>query len=369
MRLPTLDFRRSLPKPRHVLQRSNQDLPVGLVGYGLYLPSTWMTAEALSEATEGRWAPNAIRDKLGFHRKPVPGPDDGTQEMAVRAALDCLERCGDYDPNRIDLILCVGEEYKEYPLTTSGIYVQEKIGAHRAWAIDVQQRCNSTVAALRLAKAMIRSEPDIRSVLIVGGYRNGDLIDYRDNPASFMFNLGAGAGAFLVEGGLEKNLLLGNHIVTDGSLSRDTGVRYGGTVQPIEYLPDEVLDELRREGNRSLTVFDPPHMKSRLEEVSMPNWLTCLDRALEQSGATRADIGYLNLLHFKRSMYHHMLQTLELSESQSTYLEAYGHLGQVDQMLSLDEGLKRGRVKEGELMVMLAAGIGYVWGAQVVRWG
>lgn len=353
-----------------MLHRNKEELlaPVGLVAHGLYLPSKWMTAEALAEATDGRWSAQAIRDKLGFHRKPIPGPDDGTQEMGVRAAQDCLKRC-DYDPSRIDLILCVGEEYKEYPLTTSGIYIQEQIGASRAWAIDIQQRCNSTVAALRLAKSIIRADEDVNSILIVGGYRNGDLIDYRDAPASFMFNLGAGAGAFLVEGGREENLLLGSHIITDGSMARDTGVRYGGIAQPIETLPEEVLGELRTHGNRSLTVFDPPHMKARLEEVSMKNWLLCLDRALEKSGATREDIGYLNLLHFKRSMHHHLLKELQLSPEQSVYLEDYGHLGHVDQMLSLDLGLARGRVRPGELMVMLSAGIGYVWGAQVVRWG
>lgn len=351
-----------------MVQRNISVPPVGIVGWGLYLPDRWMTAEELSEATGGRWSAAAIRDKLGFHRKPIAGPEDGTQAMAVRAARDCLERTG-YDPLKIDVILCIGEEHKEYPLTTSGIFVQEQIGAKNAWAIDVQQRCNSTVATLKMAKDMIIADPDINSVMIVGGYRNGELVDYTDSPASFMFNLGAGAGAFLVEGGYEKNLLLGSHIITDGSMARDTGVRYGGTAQPIESLPDEILGELRKTGNRSLTVFDPEHMKQRLGEVSMPNWMICLDKALEKSGATRAEVGYLNILHFKRSMYHFMLQELGLNEEQSTYLEDYGHIGQVDQMLSVKEGLERGRLKDGELMVMLAAGIGYVWGAQVVRWG
>lgn len=342
--------------------------PVGIVAHGLYLPSTWMTAEDIARETEGRWTAEAVRDKLGFHRKPVPGPEDGTQAMAVKAARDCLDRA-DYDPESIDLILCVGEEHKEYPLTTSGIFVQEQIGARRAWAIDVQQRCNSTVAALKIARDMMGADDDLRAALIVGGYRNGELVDYRDAPASFMFNLGAGAGAFLLERGNEKNVLLGNHIVTDGSMARDTGVRYGGTAQPIETLPDEILSELRARGNRSLTVFEPEHMKARLEEVSMKNWLTCLDRALEKSGATRADIGYLNLLHFKRSMHAVLLDTLGLAPEQSVYLEDFGHLGQVDQMLSVHEGLRLGRLRPGQLMVMLAAGIGYVWGAQVVRWG
>jgi 3-oxoacyl-[acyl-carrier-protein] synthase-3 len=110
-------------------------------------------------------------------------------------------------------------------------------------------------------------------------------------------------------------------------------------------------------------------MKARLNEVSMPNWLACIDKALAKSGATRADIDFLNVLHFKRSMHASLLETLDLGIEQSVYLENYGHLGQVDLMLSIHEGLRQGRLKDGDLMVAIAAGIGYVWGATVVRWG
>jgi 3-oxoacyl-[acyl-carrier-protein] synthase-3 len=206
--------------------------------------------------------------------------------------------------------------------------------------------------------------------MIVGGYRNGDLIDFRDSAVSFMFDLAAGAGALLLRRNLGRNLVLGSHIITDGSLARDVGVWYGGTEHPIESLPDAELAALRARGNLSLRVFEPEHMKARLNEVSMPNWLACIDRALEKSGSyTRADIDFLNVLHFKRSMHAGLLETLGLRTEQSVYLEDYGHLGQVDLMLSIHEGLRQGRLKDGDLMVAIAAGIGYVWGATVVRWG
>jgi 3-oxoacyl-[acyl-carrier-protein] synthase-3 len=269
----------------------------------------------------------------------------------------------------IDLVLCMGEEWKEYPLTTSAIHIQERIGARRAWGIDIQQRCNTTVAAIKIAKDMMIADPEISTALIVGGYRNGDLIDFTDPDVSFMYDLAAGAGALLLRRGHARNRVLGAHIITDGSLSRDTGVWYGGTEHPIESLPDAELAVLRNKGNRSLRVFDAGHMKARLEQVSMPNWLECIDRALAKSGATRADIGYLNVLHFKRSMHATLLAELGLAPERAVYLEDYGHLGQVDFMVSLHEGLQRGRLKDGDLMVAIAAGIGYVWGAVVVRWG
>lgn len=341
---------------------------VGIVGYGLYLPETFMTASDVSAATQGAWTAEAVQKKLGFNKKPVPGPNDGTQEMGARAAIDCLQRTG-VDPMEIDLILCIGEEWKEYPLTTSGIYIQERAGCKNAWSIDIQQRCNTTVAALKMAKDMIIADPEINTVMIVGGYRNGDFIDYTDAAVSFMFNLGAGAGAMIVKRNHPFNLVLGTHIITDGSLARDAGVYYGGTEHPIETLPEDELATLRAKGNRSLRIFETEHMKNRLNDVSMPNWFECVDKALAKSNMTRSNLGFLNVLHFKYSMYQYMLQELGLSEQQSVYLSEYGHIGQIDQFIAIHEGVQQGKLKNGTVMAMIAAGIGYVWGATIIKWG
>jgi 3-oxoacyl-[acyl-carrier-protein] synthase-3 len=71
----------------------------------------------------------------------------------------------------------------------------------------------------------------------------------------------------------------------------------------------------------------------------------------------------------KRSGHVAMLQELGLSEDQSIYLENYGHIGQIDQILSLHLALKSGQVKDGTVVCMLAAGIGYVWAANIIKWG
>lgn len=342
--------------------------PVGIVGYGLYIPETVMTAADIAAATGGKWSAQAVTEKLGVVKKSIPGPDDGTQEMGVRAGLDALKRTG-MDPMDIDLVLCVGEEWKEYPLTTSAIYIQEKIGAKRAWSIDLQQRCNTTVAAIKIAKDMMLADSEIKTVMIVGGYRNCDFLDYLDPGVSFMFNLGAGGGALILQRGYNRNVVLGSHIMTDGSLSRDAGVKYGGTLYPIEKLPEAELADVRARGNLSLKVFDGEHMKNRLNEVSVPNWYYCIDKALEKSGKTRKDLGFFNILHFKPSMFDVMLADLGMTREQSVYLDQYGHVGQIDQMITIHEGIKQGKLKDGTLMVITAAGIGYVWGATIVAWG
>jgi len=349
-----------------ILQRGDRATPgtpsppaMGIVSVGVYLPPTVITSAEIAEASGiPEWV---IREKFGIHQKHVAGPADHTNQMAIWAAQDCLARC-DVPAGEIDVVLCTTEEWKEYLLWTAGIKLAYEIGAARAWAIDVQMRCGTTVAALKMARDMMHADPEINTVLIAGGYRNGDLIDFRNARTSFMFNLAAGGGAMLLRKGWPRNYVLGSHLMTDGSMADHVLVPASGTVR----FPD---DEARAQGLFYLDLVEPEAMKNRLNAVSMDNWMHCIDEALRKSGCTRADAGYLNVLHMKRSAHLDMLARLGLEETQSVYLENHGHLGQQDAMLSIVEGQRTGRLKDGDLMVIVAAGIGYEWGACCVHWG
>ncbi len=334
---------------------------VGVVGTGIYLPKQTRSASEIAEKTQGNWTAENVEKKLGIKQIYVPSKDDGTQEMAVKAALDALKNTN-VTAEELDLILDIGEEWKEYPLTTSALYVQGQIGATNAWGIDLQNRCATGLSAFKIAKDMMLADDSIQTVMIVGGYRNGDFVDYADPHMSMMYNLSAGAGAIILRKNYGKNVLLGSHIKADGTLARTAGVEVGGTKNPIN---KDNIDQ----AYKSLRLMDPKKMKDRLNEVSMPNWFECIDKALEKSDKSREDIDYLAILHIKRSGHIGMLDALNLNEDQTLYLEEYGHMGQIDQILSLHKGLEMNRIQAGSLVTLIAAGIGYVWGASVIQWG
>jgi 3-oxoacyl-[acyl-carrier-protein] synthase-3 len=333
--------------------------PVGIVAVGTYIPQTYITAAEIAERTG--IPEEVIVTKFGLERKPVPGPDDHPGAMSLQAARVALERA-DVAPEVIDVVLCTTEEWKEYPLWTAGIKLAYDLGAHRAWAIDVQMRCGTTIGALKLAKALMLSDPNVRTVLIAGGYRNGDLVDYANPRSRFLINLSSGAGAMLLRRDFPRNVLLDSAVIVDGSFSLDVIIPAGGTVEALS--PEAIAA-----GRNKLDVPDPEGMKQRLDTLSMSNFLRVIDMALEGSGYTRADIDYLNILHMKRSAHDYVLRELGLRQDQTCYLSQFGHIGQQDQMVSIEKGLETGRLKDGDLMVMVAAGIGYAWGASVVRWG
>jgi 3-oxoacyl-[acyl-carrier-protein] synthase-3 len=333
------------------------EAPVGIAAVGTYVPKTYITAAEIAARTG--IPEDVIARKFGLIRKPVPGPEDHTNAMALWAAQDAL-RSGRIDPEEIDVVLCTTEEWKEYPLWTAGIKLAHDLGARRAWAIDVQLRCGTTIAAMRLARALMLSEPNVNTVLIAGGYRNGDLLDYQNPRSRFLINLSAGGGALVLRKNQARNRLLSTAVMVDGSFALDVIVPVGGTVAPL-------TAENQREFR--LDVPDPEGMKDRLDSRSMQNFLSVVDDALARSGHTRADIDFLNILHMKRSAHDFVLRELGLRTEQAVYLDEYGHMGQQDQPLALKLGLESGRLNDGDLMVMVAAGIGYAWTASIVRWG
>lgn len=337
----------------------NDREPVGIVSTGVYLPERVMTSRDIAEASG--LPLDVVENKLGISRKPVPGEHDHTVAMGVRAAQIAIERAG-IDPRSIDLVLSISEEHKEYPLWTAGIKVQYEIGAVNAWAFDVALRCGTTILALKLAKDLMTADPAIRTVLIAGGYRNVDLVDYRNPRTRFLYNLGAGGGAILLQKGYPRNHVLESHLITDGAFSEDVIVPAGGTKEP---LTAEGLAARRH----FLDVPDPEGMKRRLDACSLKNFLEVIRRSLEKSGYIPRDIGYLALLHMKKSAHNAILNALDLREDQSLYLRDYGHIGQIDPILSLELGLAQGKIRDGDVVVLASAGIGYAWGATTVRWG
>lgn len=327
-----------------------------VTGLGVHVPAHRIAASEIAGASG--LPEDVVIHKLGIREKAAPGADDHPTTMAVRAAGHALTEAG-IEPTQIDVVISMTEEHKEYPVWTSGIKLAHDLGASNAYAFDIGQKCGTGVLGLKLARDLIRADPDVNTVLLAGGYRNGDLIDYRDPNVRFMYNLAAGAGAAVIERDRPGHEILGSSIVTDGSLSEDVLVPVGGTKTA---LTPANLDQYR------LQVPDPQAMRERLEARSVANFLYVIRQAVERSQASPADIAYMALLHMKRSAHDQVLSLLDLPATRSTYLDHYGHIGQVDQILSLMIAREAGQLEHDDLAVLVAAGVGYVWNALCLRW-
>jgi len=326
-----------------------------LWGLGVYLPSPRMHSHEIAAASGlPEWV---VREKLGIHQKPVPGPGDHPARMGGWAAQAALEQAGLKGPE-LDVVISITDEHKDYPVWTSAPLIAQMVGASRAWGFDLNQKCASLISALAVADGLLKSRPEVHHILVAGGYRNGDLIDYTDPSVRFMYDLAAGGGAVVVTRQGPGFKLLASQLKTDPNLACSVRVPVGGTVEPLT--PDNV-------GRYKLRVAEPEHMKERLEQVSLPGFLEVIQGALGRAGYTAADLDYLALLHMKPSAHQAVLAGLGLSEERSIYLSDYGHLGQLDPILSLKLAIEAGKLDPGSLVALAAAGVGYHWGAAVLR--
>ncbi len=327
---------------------------VSLAATAAYLPEHWMTA---AEVGERSGIPEAvIVEKFGLRGKHIAATDEHVSDLSVRAANALLEESG-VDPGEIDVVMYYGSMWKDYSVWQAAPWIAHRIGASRAYAVEYDNVSCGTPVALRIARDMLLAEDELRTILVVAACRESYLLDYENERSRFMFNFGDGAvaGLLVKDGG--RNELLGCHGVTDGAFSLQVKVPSGGSVSP-------------NGGYRFLDVQDPAVMKSGLDKVSLGNFVLAARGALERSGgATFDDIGYVCGIHMKPSMHRALLAELGVDESRAAYLDDTGHMSGVDSLLALDRAARAGELRDGELVLLLAAGTGYTWAASVVRWG
>ncbi|MBL8966206.1 MAG: 3-oxoacyl-ACP synthase [Spirochaetaceae bacterium] len=335
---------------------------VGIIGLGTWLPEHFTSAAELSAASGV--PEEVIAKKMGVNRKPVASAAESTGLMGLEAARKAVAVAG-IAPEEIDLVIWCGAQHKDYPCWLAGLYVSERLGAKRAWSFDMEAMCGSMMTALEVAKSLMLAREDLRTVLLVSGYRNNDLIDPAEPATRFMLDIGSGGSALVLRKNAGRNAVLASAFRGDGSLSEMCVVPTLGT----KAWPPRDGDLERAH----FTVPDEGAFKGKLGEVTMPNFYAVIREAVARSGipasAPRGGIDYLAILHFKRSAHEAVLAELGLGPERTTYLEDYGHIGQNDQVLSLELGLAAGKVRDGDNVVFVGAGLGFVWASTVIRWG
>ena len=178
-----------------------------------------------------------------------------------------------------------------------------------------------------------------------------------------MISLAASGVAAIIRADYKRNEILGISAISDGRFADDVYVPAGGTVQPISA---EAIENQQI----YLDVPDPEGLKERLDKFSKDSFVRVIDDALKKSGYSRDDIDYLALLHMKRSAFEYVAKAVGVDPyKQSTYFEDIGHNGQNDGIISLERGIKSGKIKTGDIVVIAAAGIGWAWTAGVIKWG
>ena len=330
---------------------------VGIRSIGSYVPPALRDSVYIAEAS-GIPEP-VIREKFGIKQVHKAGPEDTVSGMGVKAAIKALDGM---DPAELDLVVYCGSEYKDFYMFNCAARIKEEIGAVNAEAFEIHSLCSAGVYSLKVLKAMMLTDERLKKVLLVSSSKEGDLINYADSDARFMFNFGDGAAAAVLERDLGRNEILETAMIVDGRFATDVYVPGIGCVNR------DKIDDMTYE-DRHLRVRDLKDMKVRLDPITLGNFCKVMDTAVERSGYTNDQVGFLAPICMKKSMLIGLLDHFGLSEEKSFLLEDYGHCQSADCFLALEEGMRHGRLQDGDVVVTIAAGTGYSWASTVIKWG
>lgn len=329
---------------------------IGIVSTGIFIPPGVETAREIGDMA-GIPEDVVIR-KFGLYEKRIATGYE-TSDLAVYAAEAALRGV---EPASVDLIIYFGSPHKDYPVWSLAAHIQHRLGLKKAYAFEIMNVSANFPIALKTAKDILTADPHVNQILLVGGCKESTLIDYGNPRSRFMFNFGDGGAAALVAKGVTENRILGSAFITDGSFSHHVKVPAGGTVLPASHQTVE-------ERLHYIDVDDPKAMKERLDPVTLPNFISVIEQALDRSGKKREEIDWLLPLHTKRSLFEQLLEALGVAEERAVYLDHFGHMSALDPLFGLHLLKEKNRLMPGDTIVCVSAGTGYTWSAIVIEWG
>ncbi|WP_176522048.1 beta-ketoacyl-ACP synthase III [Stappia indica] len=318
-----------------------------VLGTGSYLPARRLTNNDLAKMvdTSDEW----IVQRTGIHARHIAADGEFTSDLAVAAARKALDAAG-CQPTDIDLIiLATATPDNTFPATA--VTVQHKLGISSGFAFDVHAVCSGFVYALATADAYLRGGMAKRA-LVIGAETFSRILDWEDRTTCVLF--GDGAGAIVLEasegeGTTTDRGVLTSHLRSDGA-HRDKLYVDGGpsTTQTVGHL--------RMQGKE---VFR--HAVSMITDV--------VEAAFEATGTDAEALDWFIPHQANRRIIDASAKKLGIDPDKIVVtLEDHGNTSAASIPLALDQAVRDGRVKRGDLIMLEAMGGGFTWGASLVRW-
>ena len=321
-----------------------------ILGTGSYAPERILTNADLEAlvATSDAW----IRQRTGIRERHIAAPGETTSDMAVVAARRALDQAG-VAPAELDAII-VATISPDMPMPACAMTIQAKLGARHAFAFDLSAACAGSLYGLTIADQFIRSG-SARRILVIGAELLSRLVDWTDRGSCVLF--GDAAGAFVVGPTEDDRGLLSTHLFSDGEAADLLAIRGGGSLHPAS--PAMLDANLHKIAMRGRDVY-------KFAVRVLPD---ALARALSANGVEAGAIDHVICHQANLRIVESVLERVGIPmEKCWVNLDRYGNTSSASLPLSLDEANRAGRLRDGDLIAMMAIGAGMAWGAALMRW-
>ena len=323
-----------------------------ILGTGHFLPPIVRTNADLEKLvdTTDTW----IRERTGIGSRRIAPEGMVTSDMATAAAKEALLRA-DVAPKDIDMIV-VGTITPDMPMPATAVFVQQKLGANPTCpAFDLSAACAGFVYGLGVADKFIASGA-AKHVLVIGVEMLSRVVNWSDRTTCVLFGDGAGAAVLGPARGDGRGIL-GTNMFTDGSLARSLMIPGGGTAYP-QGSPAIAAENLA-------TI----HMKGQdIFKVAVKNLYSASQAVVDAVGLRNEEVDWVVPHQANLRIIDQVTARAKYpKEKVLSNIERVGNTSSASIPILLDESIRGGVIKEGDIVLSCALGAGVSWGAALMR--
>jgi 3-oxoacyl-[acyl-carrier-protein] synthase-3 len=326
-----------------------------IVGTGRYLPEIEVTNEALKERVsvvdpDLAGVVDAFEESSGIRSRWYAPRDWASSDLALPAAQRALAAAG-IGPEQVDMIL-LGTDTPDYVTPATSTVLQHKLGAVNAGTYDIGCACASFPTGVAAAAGLLSTNPWMNYVLVVGVYMMSKLADPTD-VVSFFYGDGAGAAVLATD---VKPGFITSAYLADGSFADYWVISSGGTAEPASV-------ESVQAGRTKVRLLQryPP-------DVNHVNWPKIVRALADRGGFTVQDIDLAIFTQVRLPSIKLVMEDLGLPLQKTHWImEEWGYMGSACIPMCLDDAMEKGKVKSGDLVVLVGSGVGYNYAGTALR--
>jgi len=334
------------PRAKHNFQGRT----CSIAGVGSYIPAKVVTNADLEKLVEtsDEW----ITSRTGIKERHLAAADEFTSDLGAEAARRAMKKAG-ITADQIDLII-VATITPDMPFPSTACLVQQKIGAKRAAAFDLEAACSGFIYALEIGQQFIMSRT-YDTVLVIGAEKLSSIIDWTDRNTCVLF--GDGAGAAILQSSPGSHGLLTAVMGADGDKAELLFMPAGGSRCPASIdTVNSRLHYLRMEGKETF--------KNAVQAMQ-----TAASEALRRCEIDVTKIKCVIPHQANRRIIDAVGDRLGAKPEQLfVNLDKYGNTSAASVAIALDEAVESGRIERGDLILLVVFGAGLTWGAAVIEW-
>ena len=316
-----------------------------IAGTGSYLPEKVLTNFDLEKMmdTSDQW----IRERTGIERRHIAASGETTVDLAERAARAALDAAG-VRPADVDFV-AFGTTTPDMIFPNCGVLLQARLGCRGAPAFSVETACSGFMYALSIADKFVRFGEAHRA-LVIGAETLSRITDWSDRSTAVLF--ADGAGAVVLEAADEPGVL-STHLHADG-VHKDLLFCGGGLAAGND----------PTKARRAITMTG-----SEVFKIAVSKLGGAIDEALAANALDRSAIDWLVPHQANMRIIQATARKLDLAMDRViTTVQEHGNTSAASVPLALDVGVRDGRIKRGDLLLLEAFGGGVTWGSALIRY-